>query len=97
MGKASPMPSIDGGPLKSYFLRMSTQQLTANAMVLPLSERVLLAQSLWQSIGAGLADADEGGALREAIQRDKELSSCARVGRTHEEVVQAARLAIGCA
>ena len=74
---------------------MSTQQLTAEAMALPLAERVSLAQSLWQSIDAGLADTDERDAVREAIRRDQEISSGAVIGRTHEEVMQAARRAIG--
>ncbi len=76
---------------------MSTQQLTTEAMALPLSERVSLAQMLWQSIDAGLADTDEGEAVREAIRRDQELSSGTVAGRTHEEAMQAARRAIGCA
>ena len=80
-----------------YFLAMSTQQLTAEVMALPLSERVSLAQSLWQSIDVGLADTDVRDAVREAIRRDDELSSGAVTGRTHEEVMQAARRAIGCA
>ena len=71
---------------------MSTQQLTAEAMTLPLSERVTLAQTLWQSIDAGLADTDE----REAARRDQELTSGTVVARTHEEVMQAARHAVGC-
>ncbi|MDP2794361.1 MAG: addiction module protein [Sulfurisoma sp.] len=65
-------------------------------MALPLSERVLLAQVLWQSIDAGLVDAGEHEAVCEAIRRDQELSSGAAAGRTHEEVMQAARRAIGC-
>ena len=80
-----------------YVVAMSTQQLTAEVMALPLSERVSLAQSLWQSIEVGLADTDERDAVREAIRRDEELSSGAVIGRTHEEVMQAARRAIGCA
>ena len=75
---------------------MSTQQLTTEAMALPLAERVSLAQALWQSIDAGLADTGEREAVREAIWRDEELSSGAVAGRTHEEVMQAARRAIGC-
>ena len=54
-------------------------------------------QTLWQSIDAGLADTEEHDAMREAIRRDQELSSGAVVGRTHGEVMQAARRAIGCA
>jgi len=90
-------PSVDRDRLNRYFLAVSTQQLTTEAMALPLSERVSLAQTLWQSIDAGLADTEERDAVREAIRRDQELSSGAVVGRTHEEVMQAARRAIGCA
>ena len=73
---------------------MSAQQLTAEAMALPLSERVSLAQTLWQSIDSGLTDTEERDAMHEAIRRDQELSSGLVVGRTHEEVMQAARRAI---
>ena len=76
---------------------MSAQQLTAEAMALPLPERVSLAQTLWQSIDSGLTDTEERDAMHEAIRRDQELSSGLVVGRTHEEVMQAARRAIGCA
>ena len=65
-------------------------------MALPLPDRVSLAQALWQSIDAGLTDSDESEAVREAIRRDDELSSGAVTGRTHEEVMQAARRAIEC-
>ena len=75
---------------------MSTTQLTTEAMALPLAERVSLAQALWQSIDTGLPDTDGQEAVREAIRRDQELSSGAVVGRTHEEVMQAARRAIAC-
>jgi putative addiction module component (TIGR02574 family) len=75
---------------------MSTQQLIAEAMALPLAERVSLAQSLWQSIDADLVDTSEHDAVRQAVRRDQELSSGAVVGRKHEEVMQAARRAIGC-
>ena len=88
-------PSVDRSRLNRQFFAMSTQQLTAEAMALPLSERVSLAQALWQSIDSGLADSEERDAVREAIRRDQELSSGAVVGRTHEEVMQAARCAIG--
>ena len=54
---------------------MSTQQLTAEALALPMKERVSLAQALWESINAGLAEADEASAIAEAIRRNDELSS----------------------
>src|SRR5439155_20925291 len=79
---------------RRYCSAMSTEQLIADAMALPLSERVSLAQALWESIDAGLPDANEQAAVREAIRRDQELSSSAVAGRTHEQVMQAARRAI---
>lgn len=82
--------------MESLLSGMSTQQLTNEAMALPLSDRVSLAQALWQSIDADVADTDEREALREAIRRDDELSSGAVPGRTHEEVMQAARRALEC-
>ena len=56
----------------------------------------MFAQELWQSIDAGLSDTNELKAVRDAIRRDQELSSGTVVGRTHEEVMQAARRAIEC-
>jgi hypothetical protein len=82
--------------LKRYFLAMSAEQLTNEAMALPLSERVSLAQALWQSIDAGLADSGEREAVRDAVLRDRELSAGGVVARTHEEVMQAARRSLGC-
>ena len=75
---------------------MSTEQLLADAMALPLAERVALAQALWESIDSGLPDADERAAVREAIRRDEELASRKVAGRTHEEVMEAARRALKC-
>jgi len=73
---------------------MSTEQLTAEAMALPLKERVSLAQALWESIDAGLPDTDEAGAIADAIRRDEELSSGTATPRTHEQVMDAARRAL---
>ena len=75
---------------------MSTEQLIADAMALPLAERVSLAQALWESIDAGLPDTEEQVAVNEAIQRSEELSSGKVTGRTHEGVMQAARRALEC-
>ena len=75
---------------------MSMEQLKKEAMALPLPERVSLAQELWESIDAGLPETDQQAAVREAVSRDHELSSGAAAGRTHEQVMQAARRAIGC-
>lgn len=76
---------------------MSTKELTQEAMALPLAERVALAQSLWQSIEGPTTGkvADEvKWAVEEATRRDEELSSGKAVGRTHEQVMRAARKAI---
>jgi hypothetical protein len=75
---------------------MSEQQLTDEALALPLPQRVSLAQTLWESIDAALPDTSEDGSIREAIRRDQELSTGSALGRTHEEVMQAARRSIGC-
>ena len=78
-------------------LSMSAQQLIDEAMALPISDRVSLAQALWQSIGTGLAEADDIVALQDSVRRDQELSAGGVLGRTHAEVMQSARRAIGCA
>jgi putative addiction module component (TIGR02574 family) len=75
---------------------VSTEQLIADAMALPLSERVSLAQALWESIDAGLPNSNESAVVVEAIRRDKDLSSGRVTGRTHEEVMEAARRALEC-
>ncbi len=66
-------------------------------MALPLAERVALAQTLWQSIRDANAKpvAEEvNWAIEEAAKRDAELSSGAVIGRTHEQVMRAARKSI---
>ena len=76
---------------------MSTKELAREAMALPLAERIALAQSLWQSIEgrpAGKVADEVDWAVREADRRDTELSSGQASGRTHEEVMRAARKAI---
>ena len=75
---------------------MATDQIVSDALSLPLGERVALAQALWQSIDAGLPDASETDALKEAVQRDRELTSGEVTGRTHKEVMEAARRALEC-
>ncbi len=76
---------------------MSTKQITAKAMALPLADRISLAQALWESINSDLPDGDERAAVDEAIRRDQELSSGKVTVRSHDEVMKAARRATGCA
>jgi putative addiction module component (TIGR02574 family) len=69
-------------------------------MALPLPERILLAQDLWQSIDEGQVSsgpAEEREAVVEAQRRDAELSSGDVAGRTHEQVMETMRRAIECA
>ena len=75
---------------------METRQLTEQLMALPLAERVDLAEALWQSIGEGLRAGEEREAIMQARRRGAELASGSVPGRTHEEVMNAARRAIGC-
>ena len=78
---------------------MTTEQLRQELMALPLSERIEVAQTLWQSIhGEMSADAEavEREAVLEARRRDVEMASGAVSGRTHEQVMEAARQALQC-
>ena len=75
---------------------MVPQELTEQIMALPLEQRVGLAEALWQSIGQGLQTSGEREAIEQAWRRDADLTSGAAPARTHEEVMQAARRAIGC-
>lgn len=78
------------------FSTMSTEQIIADAMALPLAERVTVAQTLWESIDAELPDTDERAAIAEAVRRSEELSSGKVKGETHEEVMDAVRQALEC-
>jgi putative addiction module component (TIGR02574 family) len=75
---------------------MSNRQWTEQLLALPLAERVEIAEALWQSIGAGLPSGDDREAIAEALRRDAELTSGTVTGRTHEEVMAAARRTVGC-
>lgn len=59
-------------------------------MALPLAERVLLAQALWESIDADFPTIDETETLRVAIDRDREISAGSVVPRRRDEVMQRA-------
>ncbi len=82
--------------LEPYARVMSANELAAEAMALSLNDKVSLAQALWESINAGLAETAQESALTDAARRDDDLSSGTVGGRTHDEVMQAARRAIGC-
>jgi hypothetical protein len=76
---------------------MQIGQLTREVMLLPVAERVGLAQALWQSIDRELAEksADsEAATIKVAAERDAELASGKSAKRSHEQVMQAARRAL---
>jgi putative addiction module component (TIGR02574 family) len=78
---------------------MSTQHLLDELLALPLPERIALAQALWQSINEGPDTAgaeEERETMAEARQRDADLTSGSVPGRSHEQVMEAARHTLGC-
>lgn len=82
-----------------YAPSMSTQQLVDELLSLPLSERVEVAQTLWQSITEITPTEsfeEERAAVAAAQRRDAELTSGAAIGRSHQEVMTNARRALEC-
>ena len=78
---------------------MSNEQLAQGLLALPLSQRVDLAQALWQSINDGSApDAadEERQAVAQARSRTTDLASGAAMGRSHNDVMGAARRVLEC-
>jgi hypothetical protein len=78
---------------------MSREQLTLEAIALPVGERIALAQALWRSIHespTGSVVEEEAEAVREAARRDLELTSGTAVGRSHQAVMDTAKRALGC-
>lgn len=77
---------------------MTTEQLAEQLLTLPIADRVVLAQALWESIHQSpeLGLPIDAEAIQTALRRDAELESGAVTGRTHEDVMRAARRAIGC-
>ena len=77
---------------------MTTEQLAQQLVSLPIADQVVLAQALWESIHRSQESASsiDAETIHTALRRDAEIQSGAVVGRTHEEVMQAARRAIGC-
>lgn len=78
---------------------MSNEELTQKVLALPLSDRIDLAQALWQSIEEGPevdGSAEERDAVERARRRDRELATGAVEGRSHEQVMEAARRALRC-
>ena len=72
---------------------MTTQELIAEALELPVQERASLAQALWESLTKQQSTADEH-ILGTAIRRGQELDSGAVKGRSREDAMRAAREAL---
>jgi len=60
--------------------------VTEKALALPVEERAELARKLWESL--------EDETIEQVKKRDAELSSGSVAGRSHEDVMQAARDAL---
>ena len=78
---------------------MSSEQLSRQVLALPLSERVALAEAPWQSIDEQpefKAAGEEREAVEQARKRGAELASGVVIGRTHDEVMEAARRVLEC-
>ncbi len=77
---------------------MTTEQITQLILALPVGERVEIAQALWESLGDArpATDSQNDDAVGIAEQRDAELVSGQVVGRTHEEIIVAARRMLKC-
>lgn len=81
---------------------MQTDDLVQHLIMLPLPDRVTVAQALWQSIDESLAtgksdaDDDHQDAVQLALRRDSDLTSGSVAGRSHEQVMEAVRRALGC-
>ncbi len=71
---------------------MSSDEVLQAAMTLPLADRMILAEALWASIDqrAPSSDCEEQDAIALAHRRDAELSACRVIGRSHEQVMDAA-------
>ena len=86
-----PFALVDPNRISMYPDTMSTQQLITEALALPLAQRIELAQTLWESIDCGLPEVAPDAAILDAGRGDAELTSGTIVGRTHAEVMAAAR------
>ncbi len=79
---------------------MSKEEIIERAMELPLRDRVLLAEEIWQSIGSltGVEATSDGAreAVETAKRRDLEMTSGRVEGLTHDAVMESARRALGC-
>ena len=72
-----------------YIVDMSIEQIAAEALRLPVSERALLAESLWESLGDPFMSAtdDDRGDVALAVERDRQLETGEVQPISHEEMM----------
>ena len=88
---------LDLPKVLTYSAFMSRAEVTKEAMSLPVRERAVLAQVLWKSLADdSFMEDDEGVAIKEAQQRDRELSGKKVPARSHTEVIAAVRKSLAC-
>jgi putative addiction module component (TIGR02574 family) len=85
--------------VRSELVSTRLAEMTDQVLALPPADRLAVALRLWES----LSDVDRAEACpvdppiaAEVRRRDEELSSGAVAGRSHEEVMAAARKALRC-
>jgi hypothetical protein len=69
---------------------MSIEQLVSEALRLPVKQRALLAESLWESLEdsfEGSALSDDGAALSLALERDRQIETGEVKAVTHDELM----------
>ncbi len=68
---------------------MSIDQIAAEALRLPPSERALLAESLWESLSDPFegTEADEASSVQLAVERDRQIESGEVRAISHEELM----------
>ena len=77
-----------------YCLPMSIEEIAPEALKLPLKERMLLASSLWESIGDPYnisADISDEEAIDLAVVRDAEITSGKVEAISHGQLMQRLR------
>lgn len=72
------------------------KEISTLALGLPVRSRALLADLLLDSLDEGSAEAHENAWMETALRRDQEISAGASEGKTHAQIVAAARQAIQC-
>lgn len=75
---------------------MSNEKLTLQALALPLSDRVRLAQELWDSIEPEQPLTSDQSVVQEAQQRATELAQNPEAGKSHEDAMRDLRRRLRC-